>query len=63
MHIKAPGKLLQLWLNSSDVAGPVVYTAAPVAAAFGVAPVAGVPNETRFGVGGLITYFHKLGNS
>ena len=43
LHTKASVRVLQLWLNSSDVAGPIVYTVAPVAAAFGVAPVAGVP--------------------
>ena len=56
LHIKASVKVLQLWLNSSNVAGPIVYTVAPVAAAFGVAPVAGVPDETRSGVGALIKY-------
>ena len=46
-------------LNSSDVAGPVVYTAGPVATAFSVAPVAGVPDETRSGVAALVNYFHE----
>ena len=54
LHIKASVKVLQVWLNSPDVAGPIVYTAKPVAAAFGVAPVAGVPDEARSGVGALI---------
>ena len=45
LHIKATVKVLQVWLNSPDVAGPLVYTVAPVAAAFGVAAVAGVPNQ------------------
>ena len=59
LHIKAPVKLLKLWLKSSDVPGPVVYTVAPVAAAFGVAPVTGVPDETRPGVGALVKYYHE----
>ena len=46
LHIKATVKVLQVWLNSPDVAGPLVYTVAPVAAAFGVAAVAGVPDQT-----------------
>ena len=63
LHIKAPVKVLQLWLNSSDVAGPIVYTVVPVAAAFGVAPVAGVPDETRSGVAALVNYFHERNDS
>ena len=52
-----------MWLNSPDVAGPIVYTVAPVAAAFGVAPVAGAPDETRSGVGALILYYHGLSDN
>ena len=63
LHIKASVKVLQLWLDSSDVAGPIVYTVAPVAAAFGVAPVAGVPDETRSGVAALVNYFHERNDS
>ena len=37
LHVKALVKVLQLWLNSPDVAGPIVYAVAPVAAAFCVA--------------------------
>jgi len=40
-----------------------VYTVAPVAAAFGVAAVAGVPDVALSGVGALITYYHDLGDS
>ena len=63
LHIKATVKVLQVWLNGLDVSGPLVYTVAPVAAAFGVAAVAGVPDEIRSGVGALITYYHDLGDS
>ena len=63
LHIKASVKVLQLWLDSSEVAGPIVYTVAPVAAAFGVAPVAGVPDETRSGVAALVNYFHERNDS
>ena len=63
LHVKASVKVLQVWLNSPDVAGPIVYTAEPVAAAFGVAPVAGVLDEARSGVGALIAYHHGQGNS
>ena len=63
MHIKTTVKLLQVWLNSPEVAGPLVFSTAPVAAAFGVAAVAGVPDEARSGVGALITYYHDLGDS
>ena len=64
LHVKASVKVLQLWLNSPDVAGPIAFTVAPVvAAAFGVAPVAGVPDEQRSGVGALITYHHQFGDS
>ena len=63
MHIKTTVKLLQNWLNSPEVNGPLVYSTAPVAAAFGVAAVAGVPDEAQSGVGALITYYHDLGDS
>ena len=63
LHVKASVKVLQVWLNSPDVAGPIVYTVAPVAAAFGVTPVAGAPNQTLSGVGALISYYHELGDS
>ena len=63
MHIKTTVKLLQNWLNSLEVNGPLVYSTEPVAAAFGVAAVAGVPDEARSGVGALITYYHDLGDS
>ena len=63
MHIKTTVKLLQNWLNGPEVSGPLVYSTAPVAAAFGVAAVAGVPDEVRSGVGALITYYHDLGDS
>ena len=63
MHIKTTVKLLQVWLNSPEVAGPLVFSTAPVAAAFGVAAVAGVPDEARSGVGALIAYYHDLGDS
>ena len=63
MHIKTTVKLLQIWLNSPEVNGPLVYSTAPVAAAFGVAAVAGVPDEAQSGVGALITYYHDLGDS
>ena len=63
MHVKTAVKLLQVWLNSLEVSGPLVYSTAPVAAAFGVAAVAGVPNETQSGVGALIAYYHNLGDS
>ena len=55
--------MLQVWLNSPDVAGPIVCTVTPVAAAFGVALVTGVPDETRSGVGALIAHHHGLGDS
>ena len=54
LRIKAPVKVLQVWLNSPDGAGPIVYTIQPATAAFGVAPVAGIPDEARSGVGALI---------
>ena len=38
LHIKASVKVLQVQLNSPDVAGPIARTVSPVAAAFGVAP-------------------------
>ena len=60
VHIKASAKVLQLWLSSPDEAGPIAYTSAPVAATFGVAPVVGVPDEQRSGIGALITYYHEL---
>ena len=63
LHNKASAKVLQMWLNSPDVAGPIVYTVAPVAVAFGVAPMAGVPDETRSGVGELIAHHLGLGES
>ena len=63
LHIKATIKVLQVWLNSTGVAGPLVYTVAPVAAAFGVATVVGVPDVALSGVGALITYYHELGDS
>ena len=63
MHIKTTVKLLQVWLNSPEVTGPLVYSTAPVAAAFGVAAVAGVPDEAQSGVGALIAYYHDLGDS
>ena len=63
LHIKASVKVLQVWLNSPDVAGPIVCTVTPVAAAFGVALVTGVPDETRSGVGALIAHHHGLGDS
>ena len=63
MHIKTTVKLLQNWLNSPEVNGPLVYSTVPVAAAFGVAAVAGVPDEAQSGVGALITYYHDLGDS
>ena len=50
-HIKASVKVLKVWLNSPDVAGPIAQTVAPIAAAFGVAPVEGAPDEKRPGVG------------
>ena len=63
LHAKASAKVLQVCLNSPDGADPIVYTVAPVAAAFGVAPVAGVPDEARSGVGALIAHHHDLGDS
>ena len=63
LHIKATVKLLQIFLNSADVNGALVFTVAPVAAAFGVAAVEGVPNETLSGVGALIEYYHAKGDS
>ena len=63
LHIKASVKVLQVWLSGPDVAGPIVRTDAPVAAAFGVAPVAGVPNEQQSGAGALIAYYDELGDS
>ena len=44
-------------------AAPRADTVAPVAAAFGVAPVVGVPNLELSGVGAFITYYHELGDS
>ena len=52
-----------MWLSSLDVAGPLVYTAEPVAAAFGVAPVAGVLDEARSGVALLVAHYHGFGDS
>ena len=63
LHIKVSVKVLQVWLNSHDADGPLVYTAAPVAAAFGVAPVAGVLDEARSGVALLVAHHHGLGDS
>ena len=63
LHIKATVKVLQVWLNSPDIAGPLVCTVAPVAAAFDVAAVAVVPDVALSGVGALITYYHGLGDS
>ena len=63
LHIKATVKLLQVFLNSADVNGALVFTVAPVAAAFGVAAVEGVPNEALSGVGALIEYYHAKGDS
>ena len=56
-------KVLKVWLNSLDVAGPLVYTAEPVAAAFGVASAAGALDEARSGVALLVAQHHRLGNS
>ena len=53
----------QQYLNSLEVSGPLVFTTAPVAAAFGVAPVAGVINEARSGVAALVAHHHALGDS
>ena len=63
LHIKTFVKVLQLWLNSPDVAGPLAFTTAPIAAAFGVAPVAGVIDEARSGVAALVAFHHALGES
>ena len=63
LHIKASAKVPQVWLNSPDVAGPIVHTVQPVAAAFGVTPVTGVPDEARSGVGALIAHHCSLGDS
>ena len=63
LHIKATVKVLQVWLNSPDIAGPLVCTVAPVAAEFDVAAIAGVPDVALSGVGALITYYHGLGDS
>ena len=63
LHVKTSVKVLQLWLNSLDVAGPLAYSVAPVAAAFGVAPVAGVLDEARSGVAALVAHHHGLGDS
>ena len=60
LHIKTSVKVLQLWLNSLDVAGPLVYTVQPVAAAFGVAPVAGVIDEARSGIALLVAHHQGL---
>ena len=62
-HVKTSVKVLQLWLSSLDVAGPLVYSVAPVAAAFGVAPAAGVIDEARSGVAALVAHHHGLGDS
>ena len=63
LHIKTSVKVLQQYLNSLEVSGPLVFTTAPVAAAFGVAPVAGVINEARSGVAALVAHHHALGDS
>ena len=63
LHIKATVKVLQVWLNSSDVSGPLVFAVAPVAAAFGVAAVEGAPDQNQSGVGALIEYYHAKGDS
>ena len=63
LHIKATVKVLQVWLNSSDVAGPLVFAVAPIAAAFGVAAVEGAPDQNQSGVGALIAYYHAQGDS
>ena len=63
LHVKTPVKVLQLWLNSLDVAGPLVYSVASVAAVFDVAPAAGVIDEARSGVAALVAHHHGLGNS
>ena len=63
LRIKASAKVLQVWLNSPDVAGPIIYAVAPVAAAFGVAPVTGILDEARSGVGALIAHHHGLDDS
>ena len=63
LHVKASVKVLQLWLNSLEVSGPLAYATAPIAAAFGVAPVAGVIDEARSGVAALVAHHHALGDS
>ena len=63
LHVKTSVKVLQLWLNSLEVSGPLAFTTAPVAAAFGVAPVAGVIDEARSGVAALVAHHHALGDS
>ena len=63
LHVKTSVKVLQLWLSSLDVAGPLVFTVAPVAAAFGVTPVTGVIDEARSGVAALVAHHHGLDDS
>ena len=63
LHIKTTVKVMQQWLNSLEVSGPLAFTTAPIAAAFGVAPVAGVINEARSGVAALVAHHHALGDS
>ena len=63
LHVTMSVKVLQSWLNSLDVAGPLVYTVAPVAAAFDVTPVVGVLDEARSGVALLVAHHHGLGDS